>query len=210
MALKLVTPPDGLPVSLDEAKRHLREDSDLNNPLIELMIAAVTDYLDGEGGILGRALLRQTWDYYIDNFPTSEFFSNNSNCWIELPLPPLISVIGIYYLDADGNEQTYDSSNYTVDSASKPARIQLKSGKVWPSASTSTINAIRIRFEAGYINNDSPPVENVPSAIKQAILLLLSNLYHNRETFVIGETVIELPWAAKQLLRLHNANKGFA
>lgn len=51
-------------------------------------------------------------------------------------------------------------------------------------------------------STDSPPDlrANVPAPIKAAILLMLGTLYENRETIVIGQSAVTLPWAAEALL----------
>lgn len=46
----------------------------------------------------------------------------------------------------------------------------------------------------------SPPETNVPGPIKAAIKLMTGTLYQNREQVIIGQTAIEMPWAAEALL----------
>jgi len=62
------TPPATLPVSLTEAKLHLRVDHDDEDLLIEGLIGAATDHLDGWTGILGRCLEEQEWRQDFDGF----------------------------------------------------------------------------------------------------------------------------------------------
>ncbi len=204
MGLKLVIAPSTSPVSIDEAKAHLREDSDDFNTEIQAFIYAATQFVDGPEGFLGRALIDQTWDYYLDEFPCGPnlFEHRRRRQAIEIPLPPLIEVIGVYYLDNSGSEQEFDAGSYTVDDASKPARIVLKSNACWPTPACEA-NAVRIRFRAGYLDTNSPPQANVPFPIKAAILMYIGDLYLNRENTVVGDAPAKLPWAAEQLLRPH-------
>jgi uncharacterized phiE125 gp8 family phage protein len=65
----LVTPPVAAPVSLAEAKAHLRVDFDDEDALISGLIDAATQHLDGWSGVLGRALMPQTWEMSLDRFP---------------------------------------------------------------------------------------------------------------------------------------------
>jgi uncharacterized phiE125 gp8 family phage protein len=206
MGLKLVTAPSSNVVTLDEAKAHLREDSDDFDLQITAFIYAATQFVDGPTGFLGRALIDQTWDYYLDAFPCRHDFSfpvSGRRNFIEIPLPPLIEVLGVFYVDASGNEQQFSASSYIVDDASQPARIILKSSASWPSIAEQA-NAVRIRFRAGYIDaSNSPATPNVPFPIKAAILMYVGDLYQNRENQVVGDSAAKLPWASEQLLRPH-------
>ena len=61
MTLILVTPPTSAPISLDEARAHLRVTGGEEDALIASLISAATAHLDGWKGILGRAIMPQTW-----------------------------------------------------------------------------------------------------------------------------------------------------
>lgn len=197
MALKLVTAPATYPVSLVEAKAHLRVDFDDDDTIIEIYRKAATEAAEK---FTGRAFIDQTWDYYLDVFPTSE---------INIPLPPLIEIIGVFYRDSNGDEQQLAVTGYEVDSATELARVALAYAASWPTARTIA-NAVRVRFRAGYETDNSPQTENVPFAIKAAILLTIGTLYANRETVVIGQTATMLPWAAEQLLRPYRVHTAIA
>lgn len=196
MGLKLITPAAADPVSIDDAKAALRidfadDDSDLSSS-----ITAATRHAER---FTGRAFIDQTWELVLDKFPSNE---------IELKKPPLIEIVSIKYDDTDGNEQTLDPSRYTVDSVSEPGWV-VPVGGSWPS-SFDAINAVRIRYRAGYLDNGvSPPTENVPQDIKRAILLEVGTFYAQRETLVIGQTVAQLP-AWENLLRHHRVERGMA
>jgi uncharacterized phiE125 gp8 family phage protein len=210
MGLQIVTAPANLPVDLDTVKKHLRVDFTDDDTLIDAYLEAAVGYVDGPNGFLGRALIAQTWDYYLDRFPVDAFHRRGGR--IELPLPPLIEVIGVFYLDASGAEQTLDPSRYTVDSASVPARLYPVGG-CWPTIPCLEHQAVRIRFTAGYVDASvSPPVDDVPKPIIAAIMLLTGDLYANRETMLTGQraAAVTLPWAAEQLLRPHRVTLSMA
>lgn len=189
MALKIITPPTSYPVSLAEAKAHLRFPDTDEDALIEIYRKAATE--DAEN-FTGRAFIDQVWDYYIDAFPTTGA--------IKIPKPPLIELIGVFNLDSAAAEQEFAASGYVLDSASELARLTLAYGGTWPTPLT-VANAVRIRFRAGYLDDNSPQVANVPFAIKAAILLTIGTLFANRETLVTGTIATLLPWSAQQLLR---------
>ena len=99
MSLDLVTAPLVEPISLEEAKAHLRVSHDDDDAIIQLYIQAARSYIDGEHGFLGRCLVTQTWLLTIDEFPADE---------IKIPLPPLQRVIEVAYDDPDGNGTVLD------------------------------------------------------------------------------------------------------
>lgn len=169
MDLALVTPPADDLLSLAEAKLQLGVESDDEDVLIGGLIAAVTAWLDGPSGILGRALVEQTWRISYDYaFPA----------WrIALPLSPLISVTAITYVDSNGVTQIVDPSVYQVLDGAACA-VQPAYGKAW-FAPRSQARAVTITFTAGY--GDAAAV---PMPIIAAAKLLLAHLYMNREATV--------------------------
>lgn len=169
MALKLITAPASTPISLAEVKRHLRIDSAAQDQNLELYIDAATASLDGVTGLLGRAIVTQTWDLYLDEFPASE---------IQIPLPPLSSVTSVNYYPPSGSETTVSSSNYTVDTVSVPGWIVPNSNFSWPTT-LDAVNAVRIRFVAGY--------SAVPPDLKLALLHMVGGFYQGRESWTRDE-----------------------
>lgn len=195
MAVKLITAAESRPVTVAEAKAHLRVDFSEDDTLIDACIRAATDEAEK---FTGRALMGQVFDLYLDEFPdTNE---------IKIPNPPLIEVIGLFYRDNAGDEAEWAAANYAVDSASEPARIVPAYGHSWPTP-REIVNAVRVRFRAGFVNEDVSPVTGeVPYAIKAAILLIIGTLYAHRETVVIGMGANLLPWSAEQLLRRYRVH----
>src|SRR5262245_32745258 len=194
MALRLITAPTVEPLTLAETKQHLRVDHDDDDDLIAAYIAAAVSYCDGEYGFLGRALVTQTWELVLDNFPLHE---------IKIPLPPLQSVESIKYDDSAGDEQVVATDSYWVDAASEPGWI-VPATAGWPTAVLDAVNSVRVRFVAGYDpTTDSPPDyrANVPRAVKQAMLLQVGQFYQQREDVVIGVNAVRLSWGAEALLR---------
>lgn len=173
MRLTIVTPPSIEPVTLAEAKAHLRVDGNDEDALINQLIAVARQALDGRDGLLGRALIQQVWKLTHDRFPRA----------IEIPLPPLISVDGITYLDADAMTQTIDLGTVTVEGIgdAAPAILRPVSGTTWPETYDHP-EAIAITFKAGY----GTAAANVPAPIKQAMLLDIAHMFENREAVTIG------------------------
>lgn len=163
MALQLVTAPATQAVSRADVKAHLRVEHTDHDGLIDSYIAAETAYAED---FTGRALVPQTWDYWQDAFP--------AECdpqVITLPLGKVTAVADVFYLDADGVEQTWDAANYDADLASVPARIRLADNASWPTTYDG-MNAVRVRFTAGSADTGaSPPAPDVMADIQLAIKL---------------------------------------
>jgi uncharacterized phiE125 gp8 family phage protein len=114
-------------------------------------------------------------------------------------LPPLIAIVNVLYDDPGGVQQILDPSDYSVDRVSEPGWI-VPVGD-WP-ATFNGINAVRIRFRAGYIDaSQSPNIGEVPEDIKQALLIYAVTLYDERGVAVIGQSSTAATWSAEQLLR---------
>jgi uncharacterized phiE125 gp8 family phage protein len=177
MPLRLLEAPDWPAVSLAQAKGHLRIDHDDEDPLIGLYVEAAIAVLDGADGSLGRALATQRWALDLDGFPV---------CGpIEIPLSPLQSIEAVTYVDTAGNTQTLDPSDYIVH-VGELAMLELVPGGTWPSTSRQ-LRSVTIAFTAGYGEaNEQAGAAAVPKPLQAAVLLMLGDLYENRETVLEG------------------------
>ena len=184
-SLQLVLGPTEEPVSLAEAKAHLRVDLDADDAFIEDAITAARATLELE---MRRSFLTTYWTLGLDAFPDRRR--------LRLPRPPLQSVEGITYLDGDGTAQTLDPAVYGVDTLSEPGRVYLKPAQVWPGTS-AVPNAVQITFVAGWDD-----VLYVPAGIKSAIKLLLGHLYENREG-TSEKPLTDIPLGVCRLIWLH-------
>lgn len=167
-ALVLITAPTAEPVTLAEAKAHLRVDNSDSDTLITALIVAARERAETE---TRRALITQTWDLYRDAFPSWELI---------VPKPLLQTVTSITYTDSNGVTQTLATDQYLVDSNSEPGRITPAYGLVWPSTRWQT-NAVKVRFVAGYADAAA-----VPQSIKSWMLLAIGSMFENRESELTG------------------------
>jgi uncharacterized phiE125 gp8 family phage protein len=189
MGLQLVTPPQQDVLSAADLAAHLRISNAAEDALLEIYARAARQHVDGRAGILGRALVTQTWDWTLDALPCDPC------AVLHAPLPPLQDVTSIKYIDDAGVEQTWPSAKYIVDRASGIGRIGCAYGESWPVARRQ-INAATVRLVVGY--GDDP--DDVPEPIGQALRLLAGHWYENREAVNVGNLVTELPFAVKALL----------
>jgi len=189
MRLERITAPASDPVTLAEAKAHLRVDYTREDDLIGALVQTATRHLEGRHGILGRALVTQTWDYYLDAWPADSVGRKKRR--IEIPLPPLRSVTSIVYRDTDGAEQTFSSSLYIADTRGLVGAVQLKGTAQWPAVEDHP-EAVRIRFEAGFGD-----AADVPEPLRQSIKLLVGHWFLSREA--VGQVGTPVAMAVEAL-----------
>jgi len=180
------SPPSALPVSLDEAKAHLRVDTTDEDVLIRALIQSVTEHLDGWAGTLGRCLVEQTWRMSFSAFPSCGL--------LRLPLAPLASspAIAVTYFDDANATQTLSSSAYQVAEDDLGPLLHLAQSQTWPTT-YERVDAVSVSAKFGY-----GAAADVPASIKAAILLMVGDLYINREAKISNKLVMN-PTAAMLL-----------
>jgi uncharacterized phiE125 gp8 family phage protein len=185
MALVLTSAPASEPVTLAEAKAHLRVDGSAEDTLIASLI--ITSRLHVEAA-LGLALITQSWSYFIDAWPRSPQLS--------LPLRPVQSIGAVKLYAADESVAIVPTDTYLLDGAATPARLVHRGSHPWPKPGR-TANGIEIAFVAGYGNSAA----FVPAPIRQAILLLVAHWHEHREPVAIGEANASVPSMVSDLLQ---------
>jgi len=167
MGLVLITPPPVEPVSLAELKQYLRVDAGDTSQDSLILSLAQTGRSEAEV-FTRKRFVQQTWRLYMDFFPgyidlkiagakISSPFVSGSNAVlvgiryaILLPYPPVNSILGFQYQDANGTAtQMVQGSDYIADLMSNPARLTPLFGKMWPVARV-VINAVQIDYSLGY------------------------------------------------------------
>ena len=101
MAFRIKTHPATEPITLTEAKAHLRVDDSYDDTYINTLITTARLYCER---FLNQSLITQTWQLFLDSFP--------SNGLILLKHGPVISLTSIKYYDSDNTEQTLSSDDY--------------------------------------------------------------------------------------------------
>lgn len=173
--IELTSPPSVEPLTAADIRARLGYSSDVTDAMLNPLIKAARQEIDGWTGWLGRALITQTWTMYLPAFQSE----------IEIPLPPFQSIIGVKYLDASGAEQTVDETNYEV-AKGRPTRLRPVTGASWPTTKCAD-DAVRIAFKAGY----GDAADAVPEPIRQGIVLLVSHMraMTERNLFISQESV---------------------
>ena len=138
MALVLTSGPAVEPVSLAEAKAHLRVDGSAEDTLIASLI--VTSRLHVEAA-LGLALITQSWSWYLDAWPAGP--PSGCPCAPSRASPPSA-------LRADGAVETLEPGPLPPRRRRLPAAPRPPGALAWPRARIA--NGIEIAFTAGYGN----------------------------------------------------------
>jgi hypothetical protein len=190
------------PITLAQAKAHARVEFPDDDPMIASFIISARKVVET---MLGQRLITTTVDYFADNWPWLGGYYNrviraqaimgpvpywlpNSNTGIvDLHAAPLLSIVWVKYTDSSGTVQTIPSNQYIYDAIQPgstivgPSRIQPAYGFTWP-IPRPTIDSVNIRGTFGYGTDYTA----IPENIKNAIKMLVSYWYENREHVVVG------------------------
>lgn len=177
LVYQLLTPPAGAVIDLARARRHLRideEDTDeIETDLITDAIATATGHVDGRTGILNRALLTQTWQVTA---------ARPGRClpgWgpgFVIDLAPVQAITKIEVLQ-DGQYVALPGTAWrTVRLTAERLGVMPARGMSWSAVDVDP-EAWRITFRAGYGDTG----DTVPAPIRSALLLMVSDLFDNRD-----------------------------
>lgn len=197
MALTLVTAPAQEPLALASAKSYLGidESDTTNDTLVGDINSAARRFCEE---FTKLSFVTQTWDLWLDGIPNPGGRASKDPWWdgvrsepisfatggypaIEIPKAPLQSVTFLKYYDTSDTQQTFDLAATVTDPDSKPGRLILKTGSTWP-VDLRSLRSINIRFVAGFGDDGT----SLPESIMQAIRIMVSHYYENREALVEG------------------------
>lgn len=179
MGLRRITPPQEEPVSLEEAKLHLRVDFDKEDANIRGYIAAARQWAED---FTGRSLITQIWEMTLDIFPTTDEL-------VLLPRGFAQSLDRVQYFDSDNVlQQLHDTigspnvtGNLDIDlSDDDGGRFRPVLDTEWPET-RDRLAAVEIRFTTGYKN----PVD-IPANMRHAVLYRIADFNEIRSTVDIN------------------------
>lgn len=185
------------PVTLTEVKAHCRIDHSDDDTMLAGLTTAARVAIENE---TRRALITQTRTLSLSDFPHDDQL-------IELPSGEIQSIISIAYTDGNGDSQTLSASAYALNGD----RVSLKFDQSWPDVQLAGLPVV-ITYVCGYADSGASPVDladNVPWAIKAAILMLIGHWYENREAATEG-AMVDLPMGVKWLLSPYKVHSVFA
>lgn len=164
----LVTPPDTLPIIVDEVKQALRIDHNEDDAVIDRLIRSAADHYEGWNGILGIVLVEQTWRQDFDSF---------HDC-MHLPLGPVRDIVSVKYRNREGQMSTVAASSYTLrtDGGGR-SFVRFDSSYSRPTDLHESA-AVQVEYRAGWPNtDDTPPRSTVPHDLRTAIILRVQLSY---------------------------------
>jgi uncharacterized phiE125 gp8 family phage protein len=187
-SLVRATEPAVEPVTLAEAKAHLRVDVSDDDTLIAAIIKAAREFCEE---YLDRTLVHTQWTMRADRFPW-EF---------ELPRPPMAqagtttATVVTYTLETQ-QTATLSTAEYRVDRAATPGVIRTTYAGTWPGHLFDE-NAVSVTWWGGYGADGT----GVPAGIRAAMLMMVSHLYEHRTA--VAPSMAEVPLGVKALLDTH-------
>ncbi|MGC9260913.1 MAG: head-tail connector protein [Phycisphaerae bacterium] len=212
----MTTPPVAEPVSLSDMKDWIRQDQSFDNNLIMAQISAARATIEQWTGL---QIMPAAFTLQLDQFPIPQLgvyspgspfteapimsnrFPITPDIWaIRVKKFPLIAVNSIVYVDGNQTQQTLATSAYSVDTASRVPRIWPSPGGYWPTSAMQP-GAVQISFTAGFQGaGGASDTTAVPTPIIQAIKLLASHWYENREAVSMGVKPTALPMGVDSLI----------
>jgi uncharacterized phiE125 gp8 family phage protein len=173
------------PMSLSEAKAHLRVIDDSENDYITGLIRAAADMIERDTGLVLRQRAASV---------TFDGWSTNDRTRLPLWRGPVVSVTSVAYDDEVGAEQVLAANQYRVRSFAGASWIVPANGVTWPAIELD-IGTVRVTYQAGYATNDS-----VPASLRHAALLLIGHWYENREAVNSDRTPVDVPLSYEALV----------
>lgn len=175
------TGPVGEPVTLAEAKAHLRVQHDSEDELVSGLLRAAREEVEAATGL---ALMAQTWRKVLDALPRDRT--------VRLAPHPVREVLSVTVFGEDGEGSVVDPAGYVVDAVSRPARVHFRT----PLAPTASLNGIEIDFVAGH----GEAATDVPDLLKRALLILVAHWYEFRGVHGAREQPVSYPAGYERLI----------
>lgn len=202
--VRLVVKGTGEPITLDQARKHLRLDtfgSPPSHPDDDMIENVYLPIARGMCEVLsGRSFIPQTYEAVFSGMPA--YYDCQG---LRLGVGPVRGIESVNYIE-NGQTVTMDPTAYVldpVDGSLLPAY-----GTTWPTVFGGT--SMRVRFAAGYDPVGSSPYEFImPSQHLWAMYLALGHVYENREN-TSSINLHEIPMGIKAMLQPDSLVNGFA
>jgi uncharacterized phiE125 gp8 family phage protein len=192
------------PITLADAKLHLRVDGDTDDDLIGSMITSARTSCERR---MQRSVVQQSWaltqscfgrpwlDHrerewqQLTNPDWYRTVCRGSHDSIVLSNPPIQSVSSVAYLSESYERVTLDPATYRLAVVSETLAMLRPVGVPWPRAAREP-DAVIVTYLAGYAEPDQ-----IPGPVLSWIKLRIGSLYASREDFIAGLTVAMSPFA---------------
>lgn len=181
MSLVQISAPAVEPISVAEAKVHLRVFDTSEDLLIAMLISSARRYAEA---YCGRSFITQQWRWVGDYFPVCAHLERG----------PFQSIDAIGYTDMAGAVQsiaTPTAPDWAIDLTVPTARVAPGFGRTWPQT-LPQIAAATIDYTTGY----GDAATDVPEGIRHWLLVRVNTAYENREEYAVMArgTVSAMPY----------------
>ena len=191
-SIRRITEPSGDLYEVQDQKDWSRVDDEIQDAQIAANIRAATRLAED---FCLRAFITQSWRITYDRLPFGGLSIPAIPRIIELPRPLLITLDQVQVVLEDDSTSLVSTDSFHKDLNGEPGRIMLKDGVSWPTG-LREIDAIRIDYTCGYGDESV-----VPDGIKTGVKMIASTAFENREDWVVGKTVAEIPRNAEAWLQ---------
>ncbi len=181
MTKTLLSGPAVEPVTLADAKAHLRLDSSDEDVVVGAMIGAARVAVETD---IRQVLIAQQWRVADTAWPADRR--------IALPVLPLIGVDAVRALDAAGAATAVPAGDYEVDAEAGSLTIKADAAALAPSLSAG---GYEVDFTAGF----GAASTDVPAALRQAVLMLVTHWFEHRSAVVSGDGLAPTPAGVQTL-----------
>lgn len=150
------------------------------------------------------------WDTLIAEFIEAATEEAQDDCWrqfllstyetrlndfsetIYLPRPPLNKVLSVDYISGDGVQtRLVEGTDYQVDTHGEPGIIRPARHTTWPTVLSDTLNAVTIRYQAGYSTTSDDPL--FPAQAKMLVKFLAMQLIQRRAPVTLIQGIVLEP-----------------
>jgi len=173
--MTLIVAPTAEPITLAEVKARLGigATDQLTDADIVRRITGAREWAEEH---CRRSFMPQTHELRLDAFPCDG--------QIDLPFPPVTSIVSVKYIAGDGTLTTVDAADYTLDDFPLVPFVRPVYGESWPSPRAES-SAVRVRYAAGYAVRTLAPAKTL-SAITAATPGVVTSAAHG---YVDGDLV---------------------
>jgi uncharacterized phiE125 gp8 family phage protein len=182
MHIEVVTAVSSEPITLSEAKAHLRVDGTADDAYITALITIARQAAEHEAQ---RSFAPQTLRVRASQWGDG----------IPLPRGPVNAVSHVRYQDSSNTQQTLATAAYYLDRSMPEPVVRVAYGYTWPSLHPRS-DVIEVQYTAGTWQT-AAGVES-PRAALQYMLLLIGAMFENRELDA-ERAVVRLQFAERLL-----------
>jgi uncharacterized phiE125 gp8 family phage protein len=172
------------PLSLAEAKAHLRVDTSRDDTYIQALITTSRLQIEDTFALV---YVHQTWSYTLDAWPDAPA--------IELPVGPVAQILAIRTYDVNDIQTPIPLATFQLDAASRVPRLIRKATFAIPS-NLRPANGIEVSFRAGY----GAAANSAPEPLRHALRLLVAHWYDHRDPAAVTMPGAKVPASVSALL----------